>query len=80
MQSGELIVTGHNSIHIPLEKMPHEAWARFKDEPTLVPCDPHNVDWLEYSVHVSHTTRSGFVLLIKWGVSSVREIVWHVRY
>lgn len=80
MQSGELIVTGQNSIQIPLQKMPAEVKAQFKDEVDMTPCNPHNADYLEYDVHTSNTVRSGLVLIISWSVSSVREIVWHVFY
>lgn len=80
MQSGELIVTGTNSIHIPLDRMPSEVKAHFKDEFELTPCNPHNADWLEYAVHASNTVRSGLVLVIKWSVSGVREIVWRASY
>lgn len=80
MQSGELIVTGRNLIHIPLDRMPSEVHCHFKDDAEMVPCNPHEVDWLEYAVHTNNTVRSGLVLIIKWGVSGVREIKWHVSY
>ena len=81
MQSGELIVTGTNSITIPLTGYPAEVHAKFKHvdhEPA--PCDSGNVDTLSYNVHTSNTVLSGFVLIINWSVSSVREIAWHVAY
>lgn len=80
MQAGELIVAGKNSIHIPLNRMPSEVKCYFKDELEITPCNPHDVDYLEYAVHVSNTVRGGFVLIIKWSVSGVREIKWHVSY
>lgn len=80
MQSGELIVTGKDSIHIPLDRLPSEVKVHFKDEYELAPCNPHNADWLEYAVHSSITSRSGYVLIIKWDVSGVREIKWHAAY
>jgi hypothetical protein len=81
MQNGELIVTGTNKIIIPLIGFPAEAKAHFKDDgPELIPCDPGDVDTLDYSVHSSNTVHSGFVLIISWSVSSVREIKWHVSY
>lgn len=80
MQSGELIVTGTNSIHIPLDRMPAEVKAHFKDEAEMTPCNPHDVDYLEYAVHTSNSHHRGFVLVIKWSVSGVREIKWHVSY
>ena len=81
MQSGELIVTGVNSLHIPLDRIPAEVKVHFKDELDMVPCNPHNADYLEYSVHTNHTSHHHkFVLIIKWSVSGVREIKWHVAY
>lgn len=81
MQSGELIVIGTNSVDIPLHKFPSKVHAKFKDEGhEPVPCDPGDVDTLEYDVHSSNTVLSGFVLRISWSVSSVREIVWHAFY
>jgi len=80
MQSGELIVSGKNSLHIPLERVPAEVKCYFKDEFEVVPCNPHQVDELEYEVHTSNTLRSGFVLIIKWNVSGVREINWQVSF
>lgn len=80
MQSGELIVTGKNSIHIILDRMPAEVRCHFKHEAEIVPCNPQGVDFIEYDVHTSNTVRSGLILIIKWSVSGVREIVWHVSY
>lgn len=80
MQSGELIITGKNRISIPLNGFPSEVRAHFKDELEIVPCNPHQADTLEYEVHVSNTVRGGFVLLITWNVTGVREIKWHVAY
>lgn len=80
MQSGELIVTGKNSIHIHLAKLPGEVKVYFKDECDITPCNPHHVDSLEYEVHASNTHHHGFVLVINWNVSGVREIVWRASY
>jgi len=81
MQQGELIVTGTNSIEIPLHRLiyPGEVHVHFKDnglEP--VPCDPGNVDTLEYEIR--NNSLGIFILVINWSVSSVREIKWHVSY
>jgi hypothetical protein len=80
MQSGELIVTGKDSIHIPLERLPAEVKVRFKDVYDIVPCNPHNVDTLEFEVHSTNTHHHRFVLIIRWDVSGVREIVWESFY
>ena len=81
MQKGELIVTGSNSLSIPLNGMPSEVRAYFKDEFEVLPCNPQDVDFLEYQVQNSSLTiPSTFVWVISWSVSGVREIVWHAAY
>jgi hypothetical protein len=83
MQSGELIVIGHNRVNITLHNWPSEVRAYFRDRPCdSVPCNPGNSDLLEYEVHVqkSHHSHEKFVLTITWSVSSVREIIWRVQY
>lgn len=78
MQSGELIVTGSNSIIIVLRQFPAEVRARFKHEHfERVPCNPGDADTLCYDVNL---VENDFILIITWNVSSVREIVWHVSY
>jgi hypothetical protein len=77
MQSGELIVTGTDQVTIDLNDFPSEVKVHFKDEAQIVPCNPHHLDTLEFEVQ---TTVSGFVLLVKWSVTNVREIKWHVAY
>ena len=79
MQSGELTVSGTNSIHISLEHMPAEVKVYFEDDDRLIPCNPH-VDTLEYSVHTTNTHRHGFVLIINWSVSNLREVRWHALF
>ena len=80
MQSGELIVTGKDKAVIPLRGFPSKVTCHFKHPLDVVPCNPHHEDSLEYDIHVSHSHHSGFVLIIKWSVSGVREIVWHAYY
>lgn len=81
MKQGELIVTGTNQITIPLDGLPMEVQCHFKDESFApVPCDPGNVDYLSYDIHVSNKNHGGFVLIISWSVSSVREIKWKVEF
>jgi len=77
MQSGELIVTEKNNIHIPLDNAPAEVKVHFKDECEMVPCNPHDVDLLEFFVK---NFNDKFVLVIRWSVSGVREIKWQVFY
>lgn len=80
MQSGELIVTGNDVATIVLRDAPAEVQVDFKHEETIVPCDPHTSDTLEFEVRKSHNVASGYVLIIQWNVSGVREIEWHVAY
>lgn len=80
MQSGELIVTGKDKAVIPLHGNPCRISCQFKHSHDVVPCNPHHEDYLEYDVHISHSHHSGYVLIIKWSVSGVREIVWHAHY
>ena len=84
MQSGELIVTGKVKATIPLNGIPSEVKVHFKHELEMTPCNPHHRDCLEYEVHTNHHQghhhHGKFVLLIKWEVSGVREIVWKVSY
>lgn len=91
MQSGELIVTGKDSIRILLHGYPREITVRFKHDHHPVPCNPNDADWLEYEVvhededprlhaHPGHHHHDRqFYLSIKWDVSGVREIVWFVE-
>lgn len=80
MQSGELIVTGNNSIVIPLHRLiyPSEVRVHFKDEISAVPCNPASADVLEFEVTAN--SLGAFFLNINWSVSGVREIKWHVAY
>lgn len=80
MQSGELIVSGKDKIKIDLHGRPREVKARFTDDDCVVPCNPHHYDFLEYEVHTSNHNHHGFVLVISWEVSGVREIKWTVYY
>ena len=85
MQAGELIVTGKDKAIIPLHGLPLEVKVRFRNPLDHVPCNPQHEDCLEYEVqssghHHHHSHHCGFVLVIKWHVSGVREIVWRVHY
>lgn len=81
MQSGELIVIGKDKAVIPLHGFPCAVKAYFKHNMHLIPCNPNHSDSLEYEVMVAHQNKhKGFVLVIKWNVSGVRDIVWHVHY
>jgi hypothetical protein len=81
MQKGELIVIGKNHYEVGLDKFPAKVEVKFKkEEHDTVPCNPGDEDSLEYEVHASNHHHSKLMLLIKWSVSSVREIVWEVFY
>lgn len=83
-QCGELVVTGHAKVIIPLIDLPHRVEVHFKHKPGPPPCDPHphKKDKLEYEVHRHYTghCRHQYTLVIKWKVHSIREISWHVYY
>ena len=77
MPSGELIVVGKDEARITLTHFPVRVKVEFQDEYMIVPCNPAHHDKLEWEVErVSHH----YVLIIKWKVSSVREILWTVLY
>jgi len=80
MQKGELVIVGKNTINIPLDSLPRHYKAYFKNECEIVPCNPQDVDFIECDVHASNTTRGGYVLVIKWSVSGVRDVVYEVSY
>ena len=79
-QKGELVVTGKNSIRIPLDGFPKSIKVYFKNVSEIVPCNPNDVDFVECDIHTSNSTRSGYILLIKWNVSGVREIVYEATF
>lgn len=73
MQSGELIVTGENKVKINLKSYPSLLNVKFANNCVIVPCNSSNFDELEYEV-VSHNHH--FILVIKWKVTGIRNIVW----
>lgn len=78
MQKGELVVINTGSISISLTgTVPGVVQVEFKDTSVQAPCDPGNVDSLDFTI-VSGT--SGLVLTINWSVSTVREIEYVVAY
>lgn len=79
MQSGELIVVGSDQVTIKLRECPSGVKCRFRHEHHIIPCNPNHSDSLEYEVRFSHKHKC-YVLNIKWEVSGVREILWHVHY
>lgn len=79
MQSGELIVIGSGEITIKLRECPSGIKCRFRHEHHIIPCNPQHSDSLEYEVRVSRK-HEGYVLVIRWEVSGVREILWRTHY
>lgn len=87
-QTGELIVSQHGEVEIPLRDLPHRVEVFFKPIHEPPTCDhghhhhhhhPHHKDHLEWEIHKrshGHT----HVLEIKWKVHDVREIIWSVSY
>lgn len=93
MQSGELVVTSKDKAEIELGKRhPDRVIVRFKDDHVIVPCNPKHHDELRWEVknrhhHHPHDHRhdhckheDSYVLTIKWHVTGVRTIEWHVFY
>ena len=83
MQSGEIIVTGKDEAVINLKGKPSKVIVHFKDHSHVVPCNHHHHDELEWEVQRykrHHQHLSGYVLVIKWDVTNVREIKWSASY
>jgi len=77
IMSGELYVTGKDRLELDMKYgKPDTVLVEFKNQPTPVPCNPDQ-DELEWEVHFRD---DGFVLEIKWRVSSARHIVWAVNF
>lgn len=83
-QDGELIVNGHDKIEIHLKDFPRHVDVHFKHKNAPPPCDPqhgHHSDRLSWEVHRKFKQHHyHYVLIIKWHVSVVREILWHTFY
>jgi len=89
MQSGELLVTGKDSVDIELHDHPDHVDVEFIDDVVVVPCDHHHQDHLEWEVRrvhhvarasVKHHRKHHYVLTIKWHVTGIRKIKWTVAY
>jgi hypothetical protein len=89
MQSGELLVTGKDSVDIELRDHPDEVEVKFIDDIVIVPCDHHHHDNLQWEVRRLHRTgrqvtkhhrKHFYVLTITWQVTGVRKICWEACY
>ena len=70
--TGDLIVTGTNSIQLQLSGKPIRIAIDFSDSNSvIVPCNPQSNDILDW-------TLSGNILTINWQVYSIREVKWTV--
>lgn len=89
-QRGDLTVSGHNEIEIHLQDLPHHVDVKFKPKHEPPSCDHghhhhhghrhrghgHNHDHLEWKI--KRSSRRSYILVIKWKVHGVREIVYSV--
>lgn len=89
MQSGELVVTGHDRVEIFLSERPEKVKVHFLDNQCDVPCNHGHRDELFWFIHKKdhvhhHHGRnhysSNYTLTIKWHVHNVRQIAWSVQY
>lgn len=72
----DLTVTDKGHTEIPLESLPRLIEVKFKDSCDPIPCDPHH-DKLHYEVE---RRKHKYFLVIKWHVSSVREIIGAIYF
>lgn len=94
--SGELLVTGQDTIEIDLKDGELlKVHVVFKDDATVVPCDPKHFDELDWTICGprvslweefidclldSHSHHEHNILTIKWNVSGTRTISWVAFY
>lgn len=71
-ETGELLVSGKDHTEINLPTLPRIIEVKFKHEHRSIPCDHHH-DKLDYEI-CRHEHQ--YKLIIKWHVSSLREITW----
>lgn len=77
IMSGEIRVVGEDRLELLMKYgRPDMVLVEFKNDPQHVPCNPQQ-DTLGWEMHERDY---GFVLIIKWSVSSARQIVWAVNF
>lgn len=77
IMSGEILVIGKDKLKLDLKHgRPDTVLVEFKNQPNVVPCNPQ-LDELEWDLHQED---GGFILIIKWDVSSARTIIWAVNF
>lgn len=75
--SGSIQVVGRDTLSINLKRAAIDTVSiQFTNDPGQVPCNPHH-DTIDWEVH---DRAHGFVLIIKWDVSSLREVSWKVTF
>jgi hypothetical protein len=72
----DLVVTDKGHTEIPLESLPRLIEIKFKDSSGPTPCDPHH-DKLHHEVH---RRKNKYFLIVKWHVSSVREVIGAIYF
>lgn len=71
--SGNLIVSGKDSIKIALEDEPKYVTVEFEGDCNVMPCNPKHYDQLTWRLE-------DLKLIIEWDVSNIRHIAWTVRF
>ena len=78
MQKGELVVSGKGHIDIPLRRKPESVHVHFLHSQNHIPCNT-SIDHLEYEVFHKRTHNAhGYILIIRWNVSELRNVKWTV--
>ncbi len=75
--SGEVVVTGKDSLSLKLPRCPKDISVYFKDEGNLVPCNPCQDDLIWVTEKCGKRNHK---LLIKWQVDGIRTVVWNIKY
>jgi len=77
---GHLCVSGCGDLEIPLKHRPENTFVYFSEDPSCHPCNPGSNDYLEWEVVHTHGPHSHheYLLIIKWNVSSMREVIWRI--
>lgn len=80
MKKGEIQVIGSDSISINLNSTihPEDISVQFKGSVSLVPCNPHHEDDLQWTCTLG--ADGNYYLTITWSVSGERTIDWRVNW
>lgn len=81
MQGGELSVVDVGLVSLQLQSHPSKVDVYFNSEPQLIPCNPSNYEFLNFSiVLIPVGSVNEFHLEISWKVNGFRSIKWEVFY